>query len=89
LGYIVRPKKFTFERGNKNEHGEDWVIKFGPSTEKITFKDIAKQIIFMMDNEDRIYPKEKDFEGRDKFKRYIQEVLDTGKIPSDKKHQLV
>ena len=43
----------------------------------------------MMDNEDRIYPKEKDFEGRDKFKRYIQEVLDTGKIPSDKKHQLV
>ena len=39
-------KKFTFKPGNKNEFGEDIVMYYGGI--KVSFEDIAKQIIFMI-----------------------------------------
>ena len=79
-------KKFTFKPGNKNEFGEDIVMYYGGI--KVSFEDIAKQIIFMRGNEDRIFPKSEGFEGEDKFIKYIQEVLDTNKIPDKPDYQL-
>ena len=79
-------KKFTFKPGDKNEHGEDIVMYYGGI--KVSFEDIAKQILFMRDNESRIFPKSKGFKGEDMFMKYVQEVLDTNKIPDKSDYQL-
>ncbi len=78
--------KFTYQAGTKNQFGEDKVSIFNGV--KVSFEDLARLMKELIENEERIYPKDKGFRGGDMLKEYLQEVLDTGQMPDKSKHQL-
>tara|TARA_Y100001937_G_C6879494_1_gene224108 strand:+ start:235 stop:492 length:258 start_codon:yes stop_codon:yes gene_type:complete len=75
--------KFKVIAGRKNKN--DRILLYNGKA--VSFEDIGRMCIFMMMNEDNLYPKPR-YKGRDMFIEYIREVLDTGKIPSQNKYQL-
>ena len=75
--------KFRHIQGRKNE--KDRILLYNGKA--VSFEDIGIMCIFMMMNEENVYPKPK-YRGKDMFVDYMKEVLDTGKIPNQKKYQL-
>ena len=76
--------RFEFVKGRKSPN--DYIMKFNGIAVK--FEDVAKMCLFFMRNEDNLYPPEKGFKGADLFKNYIQDVLETREIPSNKKYEI-
>tara|TARA_B100001057_G_scaffold305780_1_gene305937 strand:+ start:742 stop:1011 length:270 start_codon:yes stop_codon:yes gene_type:complete len=77
-------KKFKMIKGRKCE--KDLILLYNDKA--VAFEDVAMMCIFFMGNEDNLYPPSKGFQGAEKFKDYIKEVLETRRIPSDKKYQI-
>ena len=75
--------KFKVVPGRKNDRDKLLLYNGSP----VSFKDVAKMIIFFMRNEDAVY-NEAHHKGAQKFIDYIREVLDTREIPNDKNYQL-
>jgi|TARA_B100000085_G_C18446323_1_gene472929 hypothetical protein len=76
-------EKFKIIKGRK--HSKDRILLYNGKA--VSFKDVAKMCIFFMINEDNVYNKPW-HKGAKKFIEYIQEVLNTRKIPNDKDYQL-
>ena len=77
-------KRFEFVNGRKSP--DDYIMKFNGIAVK--FEDVAKMCLFFMKNEDNLYPPSKGFKGAELFKSYIQEVLETRQIPTNKKYDI-
>ena len=75
--------KFQTRQGRKSK--DDRILLY--YGHPVTFKDVAKMIIFFMMNEDRVYNKPW-HKGAKMIIEYFEEVLNTGKIPNNKDYQL-
>ena len=70
------PTNFTFEYGRKNKHGQDIVLLWNGF--KVSMIELGLACGFLYRNEERIYPPSKGFEGGKRFKRFIDDCMDTG-----------
>ena len=75
-------EKFKYVQGNKSPDDKILLYYNNP----VTFEDVAKMIIFFMNNEDRLYPPPAKEAGL--FKEYIMDVLNKRKIPTDSKYKV-
>ena len=75
--------KFEFVKGRKKEG--DRIMKYNGVA--VSFQDVANICIFFMNNEYILYPPPR-FKGAELFKSYIMDVLETRKIPEDKKYKI-
>ena len=75
--------KFKIIEGRKNE--KDKILLY--NGKPVTFVDVAIMCRFFIENEEAVYPPPR-YKGGQMFIDYIKEVLDTRKIPNNKKYQL-
>tara|TARA_Y100000593_G_scaffold90858_1_gene178224 strand:- start:813 stop:1073 length:261 start_codon:yes stop_codon:yes gene_type:complete len=75
--------KFQTRQGRKSK--EDKILLYYGNP--VSFKDVAKMMIFFMMNEDRVYNKPW-HKGAEMIIEYFKEVLNTRKIPENEKYQL-
>ena len=75
--------KFVTKQGRKSK--DDRILLY--YGHPVTFKDVAKMIIFFMMNEDRVYNKPW-HKGAKMIIEYFEEVLKTREIPGDTKYKL-
>ena len=72
---------FKFIQGRKSP--DDRILLY--NNVAVTFEDVAKMCLFFMENEERLYPKEKGLKGEKLFMQYIAKVFTTKQIPQDAK----
>ena len=76
--------KWKVIQGRKSE--EDKILLYNGKA--VAFRDVAMMCIFFMENEDKLYPQSKGLKGAELFKDYIKEVLETRRVPEDKKYAI-
>lgn len=77
-------KKFEIRQGRKSK--KDKILFYNGKAVK--FEDVALMCIFFMANEDNLYPPSEGKLGAQMFINYITEVLETRKVPTDKKYAI-
>ena len=81
---MINYDNFKIIQGRKCK--EDRILLY--NNKAVSFADVAVMMLHFMHNEDILYPPAKGYKGAGMIKEYIQEVLDTRKIPKDKKYQI-
>lgn len=77
-------KKFEIVQGRKSE--KDKILLYNGKA--VAFEDVAMMCIFFMGNEDNLYPPSRGYKGAEMFKDYMKEVLETRRIPKDRKYAI-
>lgn len=72
--------EWRYRKGSKSPR--DWVLLIKTDGwEVFTVEDVLRLLKFMFENEDRIYPKEEGFKGRDMLLEAIKKVAKGEPIP--------
>ena len=83
---VLNNKSRYFEKGKKGI-GE-WVLRLNlPKKTAPSYVELGVWVAWMAANEERMYPREKGFLGKDMFRNYLNDVIDAGFITESIKNK--